>query len=118
VVGECDDGDMADSRTVTGADVELALSALDDEVAEGTLGAGTGMTCFDFPGGIGTASRAVGDHHMRRLAMRPLLGLARAGSYAADGSGEIGIAFTTSTGQDMSDVDLSPYFAAAYEAAP
>jgi L-aminopeptidase/D-esterase-like protein len=117
VVGECDDGDMADSRTVTGADVERALSALDDEVAEGTVGAGTGMTCFDFPGGIGTASRAVGDHHMRRLAMRPLLGLARAGSYAADGSGEIGIAFTTSTGQDMSDVDLSPYFAAAYEAA-
>jgi D-aminopeptidase len=169
VVGECDDGDMADSSTVTGADVERALGALDDELAEGSVGAGTGMTCFDFPGGIGTASRAVGEHHvgvlllcnfgygareyldvlgntlgpgpdgstphgsciavcatdapmspheMRRLAMRPLLGLARAGSYAADGSGEIGIAFTTSTGQDMSDVDLNPYFAAAYEAAP
>ena len=28
------------------------------------MGAGTGMTCFGFPGGIGTASRAVGDHHV------------------------------------------------------
>ena len=27
------------------------------------------------------------------------------------------VAFTTSTGQDKSDVDLNPYFAAAYEAA-
>ena len=34
VVGECDDGDMADSRTVTGADVECALGALDDDVPE------------------------------------------------------------------------------------
>ena len=48
---------MADSRTVVGADVEAALDGLGAEVAEGTVGAGTGMTCFDFPGGIGTASR-------------------------------------------------------------
>ncbi|MFN8152301.1 MAG: P1 family peptidase [Solirubrobacterales bacterium] len=60
VVGECDDGDMADSRTVVAGDVEAALATLGDEVGEGTVGAGTGMSCFDFPGGIGTASRRVG----------------------------------------------------------
>jgi D-aminopeptidase len=164
VVGECDDGDMADSRTVTTADVERALGRLGADVAEGNVGAGAGMTCFGFPGGIGTASRAVSDHRvgvlllcnfgdrehldlpglelvrattkathgsciavcatdapmsphqLRRLAMRPLLGLARAGSYAAEGSGEIGLAFATATGQGLSTGRLDPYFAAAYEA--
>ena len=124
------------------------------------------MSCFDFPGGIGTASRAVGDHHvgvlllcnfgdreyldllgsrldpvaveraadgsciavcatdaplsaqqLRRLALRPLLGLARAGSYASQGSGEIGLAFSTSHDRGVQNADLNPYFAAAYEAA-
>ena len=109
------------------------------------MGAGTGMSCYGFPGGIGTASRVVdghmvgvlllcnfGDrdyldvlegrraprtrgperegsciavcatdaplapHQLRRLALRPLLGLARTGSYAQEGSGEIGLAFSTS----------------------
>ena len=46
-----------------------ALAALGDgDVAEGGVGAGTGMSCFDFPGGIGTASRRVGEHHGRRPA--------------------------------------------------
>ena len=177
VVGECNDGTMADSRTVVAADVEAALAALGEEVAEGTVGAGTGMTCFGFPGGIGTASRRVGEHHvgvlllcnfgdreylalpgtdlepeadphqpegsciavcatdaplsalqLRRLALRPLLGLARAGSYGADGSGEIGLAFRTGgveggavagggAGGAVANAELNPYFAAAYEAA-
>src|SRR5918997_4097838 len=64
VVGECDDGDMADSRTVAIGDVDAALEALAADVAEGSVGAGTGMICFDYPGGIGTASRAVGEHHL------------------------------------------------------
>jgi D-aminopeptidase len=147
VVGECDDGEMADSRTVTGEDVERARESLGRAVAEGTVGAGTGMSCFDFPGGIGSASRRIGDWtvgvlllcnfgdreyldllgsslepasrravsqgsciavcatdaplgplELRRLALRPLLGLARAGSYAAEGSGEIGIAFGAGEG--------------------
>ncbi len=50
--------------TVVGGDVERALESLGAEVAEGTVGAGTGMSCFGFPGGIGTASRAVGAHHV------------------------------------------------------
>jgi D-aminopeptidase len=166
VVGECDDGDLADSRTVEAGDVERALDQLGGEVPEGSVGAGTGMTCFGFPGGIGTASRSVADHHvgvlllcnfgdrrhldvlgsrlgavaarptrhgsciavcatdapmsplaLRRLALRPLLGLARAGSYACEGSGEIGLAFSTSTDGTLSNSQLDPYFAAAYEAA-
>jgi D-aminopeptidase len=166
VVGECDDGDMADSRTVSSADVDEARRALGEQVAEGSVGAGTGMVCFGFPGGIGTASRRVGEHHvgvlllcnfgdrayldapglelepaperperhgsciavcatdaplaaqqLRRLALRPLLGLARAGSYASEGSGEIGLAFTTSPAGELPTAGLNPYFAAAYEAA-
>ncbi len=53
--------------------------------------------------------------------MRPLLGLARAGSYGSEGSGEIGIAFGTVGGIDggegVSDSLLNDVFAAAYEAA-
>ena len=54
---------------------------------------------------------------LRRLALRPLLGLARAGSYASNGSGEIAVAFTTSAEQTLENDALNPYFAAAYEAA-
>ena len=157
VVGECDDGDLADSRTTTMGDVERATEALGSQVAEGNVGAGTGMVCFEFPGGIGTASRRVGDHHvgvlllcnfgeredldvlgtslgpapgpmgkegscitvcatdapfaphqLRRLALRPLLGLARAGSYASEGSGEIGLAFATGEDAGVADGKLNP----------
>jgi D-aminopeptidase len=166
VVGECDDGEMADSRTVVGGDVEAALAALGTDVAEGSVGAGTGMTLFGFPGGIGTASRRVGPHHvgvlllcnfgdrrylalpgtrlgpeprqpdgsciavcatdaplsalqLRRLALRPLLGLARAGSYGSNYSGEIALAFRAGGegGGELANSQLDPYFAAAYEAA-
>ncbi len=61
---------------------------------------------------------------LRRLALRPLLGLARAGSYASEGSGEIGMAFSTSRPRRQGRVTRSgdratadPLFAAAYEAA-
>lgn len=166
VVGECDDGDLGDSRTITQADVHRAIGALDTDVPEGTTGAGTGMQCFDFPGGIGTASRRAGEHtvgvlllcnfgdreyldvmahaldpadrgasvdgsciavcatdaplsalQLRRLALRPLLGLARAGSYASDYSGEIGLAFSTSSDGGHMRGTLNPIFAAAWEAA-
>ncbi len=58
---------------------------------------------------------------LRRLALRPLLGLTRAGSYAAEGSGEIGIAFGTTGGtaggEGVGDDVLNRCFAAAFEAA-
>ena len=166
VVGETWDGDLADSRTVVAEDVTAAIDALSEDVAEGTVGGGTGMQLFEYPGGIGTASRQVGDWHvgvllqcnygereyldllghtlepavrgargdgsciavcatdapltaqqLKRLALRPLLGLARTGSYGSEGSGEIGLAFSTVTDGGLENDQLNPIFAAAYESA-
>jgi D-aminopeptidase len=60
VVGETNDGYLNDirGRHVTKADVlEAILSAKGGPVEEGTVGAGTGTTCFGYKGGIGTSSR-------------------------------------------------------------
>jgi D-aminopeptidase len=62
VVGECDDGMLNDMRGMHVLE-EHVVAALDaaasGPVAEGCVGSGTGMTCFDFKGGIGTSSRLV-----------------------------------------------------------
>jgi len=60
VVGETNDGWLNDirGRHVTKAHVlEAIRTASEGPVAEGAVGAGTGTTCFDYKGGIGTASR-------------------------------------------------------------
>jgi D-aminopeptidase len=60
VVAECDDSRLNDmqGRHVSEADVIKALDeAAGGPVAEGTVGAGTGMISYGFKGGIGTASR-------------------------------------------------------------
>ena len=65
VVGECDDGFLNDLRGmhVHEEHVRAALdSAASGPVAEGCVGAGTGMSCYDFKGGIGTSSRVVAAH--------------------------------------------------------
>lgn len=62
VVGECDDGLLNDNlaQALTAEHVTDALtSAAGGSVAEGAVGAGTGMQLFDFKGGVGTASRLV-----------------------------------------------------------
>jgi D-aminopeptidase len=62
VVGECNDNDLNDAYGlhVTAEHVHEALaSAQSGPVAEGCVGGGTGMTCFEFKGGIGTSSRVV-----------------------------------------------------------
>ena len=62
VVSECDDSGLNDvlSFPLTDEDVAAALDgAVEGDVAEGCIGAGTGMQCFDFKGGIGTASRVL-----------------------------------------------------------
>jgi L-aminopeptidase/D-esterase-like protein len=128
-------------------------------LAEGNVGGGTGMICYEFKGGIGTASRVLGaadgahtlgvlvqanfgrrhqllvaglpvgreltgdlvytqrpapeptergsiiivvatdapllPHQLKRLARRAALGLARTGSVAGNGSGDLFIAFST-----------------------
>ncbi|MCU0300021.1 MAG: P1 family peptidase [Candidatus Nanopelagicales bacterium] len=70
VVGECDDSwlSWAGSMQVEHADVVAARRAARDSVgttarpATGAVGAGTGMLCLGWKGGIGTASRVVGGH--------------------------------------------------------
>lgn len=191
-VGECDDSWLSDGRSVQveAGDVGRAIAAARGSdagpVVEGAVGAGTGMVCLGFKGGIGSASRDVpptgyrlgalvlanfGDgaaltvdgvpvgrdfvaegwraareapdgscivvlatdaplssRQLQRLAKRAGLGLARTGSVAHHGSGEIFLAF--STGARMSrkpdtnifhrnllrDEVLNPFFAAAVEA--
>ena len=60
VVGETNDGWLNDirARAVRADHVLEAISkAAPGPVEEGSVGAGTGTTCFNFKGGIGTASR-------------------------------------------------------------
>lgn len=59
VVLECNDGPLSDiqAMAVTEEHARSALQNADFEVAQGNVGAGTGMTCFGFKGGIGTSSR-------------------------------------------------------------
>ena len=60
VVGECSDAYLNDARGrhVHEAHVLAALaSAAGGPVAEGSVGAGVGMSAFGFKGGVGTASR-------------------------------------------------------------
>jgi D-aminopeptidase len=172
VVGECDDSWLNDARRVQidVDDVRTALSlASAARPAEGAVGAGAGMICCDWKGGIGTASRRVPDgstvgvllltnfgeasrltvdgvpvgrtlqpatadpppptgscvgvvatdaacasHDLRRLARRVGLGLARCGSTAHDGSGEIFCAFSTT--RASGPVDHNSLFAAVVEA--
>jgi D-aminopeptidase len=62
VVGECSDAYLNDlrGRRVTEAHCLQALAeASDGPVAEGNVGAGTGMSCLGFKGGVGTASRVI-----------------------------------------------------------
>ena len=62
VVAECNDGFLNDiqGRHVGEAHVLAAIAgAAGGAVAEGTVGAGTGMTAFGFKAGIGTASRLI-----------------------------------------------------------
>ncbi|HUY09357.1 MAG TPA: P1 family peptidase [Candidatus Dormibacteraeota bacterium] len=61
VVTECDDSYLNDARSfpIQAAHVYQALDAARQvgSVQEGSVGAATGLQCFDFKGGIGTASR-------------------------------------------------------------
>jgi L-aminopeptidase/D-esterase-like protein len=163
VVAETWDGHLNDANGFHVKEkhaLEAIQSAKGGAVTEGNVGGGTGMTCFEFKGGIGTASRKVtkeqGEytlgvlvqanfglrkqlkiagvpvgqeiteatfrsaapgggaaaeagsiivvlatdapllpHQLKRLARRISLGLARVGSTAGNGSGDIFVAFST-----------------------
>ncbi len=168
------------------ADVASALAAArgsvgGDDVGLGAIGAGTGMSCFSWKGGIGSASRVLPDGHVvgvlvlanfgwwdrltiagvavgralgppphvepppagsclgvvitdaridaagcTRLAARMGLGLARTGSTAHHGSGEIFLGLATGLRTErsspvapsgaMSGSRLDPYFEATVDA--
>lgn len=189
VVGECDDSFLNDARRmhVTAEDVRAAYDAAlasrgsSAPPPEGAVGAGTGMSCLGFKGGIGTASRVTAGGHTvavllltnfgvreqlvvagvpvgrllaapdstparpagscigivvtdapvdgascARLARRVGLGLARAGSVAHHGSGEIFLGFGLGRrldrdqaldGPPMGGRALDPLFTAVVEAA-
>lgn len=172
VVGECDDSWLSEARVVQvdAGDVAWAVdSATGWPFAEGAVGAGTGMSCLGWKGGIGSASRIAAEHtvgvlvlanfgsgtqltiagvpvgrhlpsqgrsndagsciavvatdaplgpaSLERIARRAGLGLARTGSVAHHGSGEIFIAFSTSPdGTELAGSDLNRLFAATVEA--
>lgn len=192
LVGECDDSWLND---IAGqhVQVEHVFEALDaaktGPVEEGSVGGGTGMTCCDFKGGIGTSSRKLpvedggytigvlvmsnfGEiedlkvdgtpmgkllaeqyehikkrrhtygsiivvvatdapmlgNQLNRLAKRAALGIGKVGSYAAHGSGEIVLAFSTANRLDrhekkrlykmdvLYDKGLNPIYKATIEA--
>ena len=186
VVGECDDSWLSDpsAMAVQPHQVSEAFANATDGLFEaGAIGAGSGMTCLGWKGGIGTASRVVDGHVLgalvmtnfgslerlcvngspvgrrfaelgrngereapegscivviatdapilpaqcQRVALRAGLGLARTGSIASHGSGEIFLAFSTGcrfsrnnrgrvTHDVLSDSDLSALFEAAVDA--
>ena len=61
VIGECDDSYLNDINGfhVKDAHVLQAIESACSDVVEGAVGAGRGMSCYGYKGGIGTASRVV-----------------------------------------------------------
>ncbi|NHJ40937.1 MAG: P1 family peptidase [Asgard group archaeon] len=153
VVGECNDNHLNDiqGRHVKKEHVFQAIKNASIQVEEGCVGAGTGMICYGYKGGIGTSSRLIkteknsfvigvlvlanfghksdlivggkkihqkdeklnqkkehgsvmviiatnaplNTRQLYRIAKRAPMGLARTGSFASWGSGDIIIAFST-----------------------
>jgi len=188
MVGETNDGKLNDIRTraVTESHVLSAIAAAKEgPVAEGCVGAGTGVAAFGLKAGIGTASRKLGadrggfsvgvlvqanfggtlimdglhvaealgvptlsdedgrpsdgscmivlatdapvlERNLARMAQRCFLGLARTGSFLANGSGDYAIAFSTrnvvtpvgeaASVREWPNERMDPLFLAAVEA--
>ncbi len=59
LVMECNDGSINEiqRRVLNEADVRMAIKNATDDFQEGSVGAGTGMKCHGFKGGIGSSSR-------------------------------------------------------------
>jgi D-aminopeptidase len=73
IVAECDDSDLSDPRWARLSDDDVARAWAEAEQAadgsltppaEGAVGAGTGMECLGWKGGVGTASRVLPDGHV------------------------------------------------------
>jgi D-aminopeptidase len=66
VVGECDDSWLSDARDVQveADDVARAIADAGTGFAQGAVGAGTGMVCFDWKDGSGSSSRVTAAGHV------------------------------------------------------
>ena len=88
VVLECNDGFLNDIQAliVNEADVGEAIAHAADKVAQGAVGAGTGMSAFGLKGGIGSASRQVAlDGRTFHLGALVLANFGRRGDLRIDG---------------------------------
>lgn len=82
VVMECNDGYLSDIQAlkVSEADVRAALDTARADFAVGAVGAGRGMSCFGFKGGIGSSSRKLKlDGEKFHLGVLALCNFGRAG---------------------------------------
>lgn len=62
IVCECNDGPLNDIQALAVTEEHARLALADAHIGlveQGNVGAGTGMSCFGFKGGIGTASRLI-----------------------------------------------------------
>ena len=190
IVMECNDGSINEiqKRVLDETNVNEAINNATDDFNQGNIGAGTGMKCHGFKGGIGSSSRVLqlggkeytigvlvnsnfgesngaslifkgrrlgeliknynlkqeGDkgsiiviiatdlpldsRQLKRIAKRAELGIARTGSYAGGGSGDIMLAFSTANKVKhfnnsvveeiirVFDSDLDPVFKAVVDA--
>jgi D-aminopeptidase len=65
VVGECNDSYLNSIRQFPVKPdhaIEAIRNASDQQAEEGAVGAGKGMICFGYKGGIGTSSRSIGEY--------------------------------------------------------
>ncbi|MDR2112705.1 MAG: P1 family peptidase [Candidatus Accumulibacter sp.] len=71
LVCECNDGYLNDIRAlaVTEEDYRIALENVSADFAQGSVGAGRGMSAFELKGGIGSASRQAGGYTVGALAL-------------------------------------------------
>lgn len=156
IVLECNDGELNDSRkrVLDKSHLDIAIQNKTKYVLQGDYGAGAGMICHGFKGGIGTSSRTftingkeysigiilnsnfgsanaseliikgrkmkplieeylapyadkgsivgvvatdlpVNERQLKRLLKRVELGIAKTGSFAGNGSGDLFVGFTT-----------------------
>ncbi|WP_294836734.1 P1 family peptidase [uncultured Lactobacillus sp.] len=131
IIMECNDSSINHIRDlgVTEDDVNDAFAAATTDFAEGGVGGGTGMRCYELKGGIGSASRQVEidgkTFTMGALVMSNFglgIGITRTGSFSGNGSGEVTLAFSTanrvshfpdhelSTIQAITDDKIDRYF--------
>jgi D-aminopeptidase len=71
LVFECNDGYLNDIRAlaVTEEHYRTAFESASADFAQGSVGAGRGMSAFGLKGGIGTASRRAGEHTVGALVL-------------------------------------------------